>query len=102
MKIFNKAMIAACLFTAAHAASATPFKITDADLDIGSGYGYDVCESVPFVPGNCFGKLDVRFDEDFSTQTFNLVNVGDFHTFKVADVKFKEDDLYKLLSLIHI
>ena len=56
MKLFNRTVLAACLFTAAGAASATAFSVTNAIFTPGSGYGVDASEAT-----NLATLLDVKF-----------------------------------------
>jgi len=86
MKLFNRAVLAACMFTAAGAASATAFSVTNATFTPGSGYGVDATEAT-----NVASLLDVRFSSaGFATQGFNLTTVGSFYEFVVGTVNFAE------------
>ena len=88
MKIFNRAVFAACMLTAAGAASATAFSVTNATFTPGSGYGDDVSEAT-----NVATLLDVKFSSaGFLTQGFNLTTVGTFYEFVVGTVNFAESN----------
>lgn len=88
MKLFNRAVLAACMFTAAGAASATAFSVTDATFTPGSGYGVDASEAT-----NVATLLDVKFSNaGFATQGFNLTTVGSFYEFVVGTVNFAESN----------
>lgn len=88
MKLFNRAVLAACMFTAAGAASATAFSVTDATFTPGSGYGVDASEAT-----NVATLLDVRFSSaGFLTQGFNLNTVGSFYEFVIGTVNFAESN----------
>jgi hypothetical protein len=89
MKHLSSAILAACLFTAAGAASATAFSVTGAVLTPGAGYGIDSSEQQN--ANNTPTLLDVRFSTaGFGTQNFNLITVGDFYSFNVGTVSFQE------------
>lgn len=86
MKVFNRAVLAACMFTAVGTASATAFSVTDAAFTAGSGYGIDAAETVATAT-----LLDVRFlTAGFALQNFTLTTVGDFYDFTVGSVNFQE------------
>jgi len=86
MKLLHRAVLAACMFTAAGAASATAFSVTSATFTPGSGYGVDASEAT-----NVATLLDVQFSNSgFATQGFNLTTVGSFYEFLVGSVTFAE------------
>ena len=88
MKLFNRAVLAACLFTAAGAASATAFSVTNAAFTPGSGYGIDASEAT-----NLATLLDVRFSTaGFAAQAFDLTTVGAFSEFIIGSVNFAESN----------
>jgi hypothetical protein len=88
MKTFKSAILAACLFTVAGAASATAFSVTNAAFTIGSGYGQDASEAT-----NVATLLDVRFGTgNFAAPAFNLTATGDFYEFIVGTVSFQESN----------
>lgn len=87
MKNFPKlisAAGAALLFSLSTAAVATPFQITAAAFEPGSGYGIDANE-------NSETLLDVRFSTSvFAPQTFALNAVDQSYTFNFGTVNFQE------------
>jgi hypothetical protein len=88
MKLFNRAVLAACLCTAAGAASATAFSVTNAIFTPGSGYGVEASEAT-----NVATLLNVKFSNaGFATQGFNLTSVGSFYEFFVGTVNFAESN----------
>lgn len=88
MKILKCISLAACLFTAAGAASATTFTTTTATFGIGTGYGIDASEAT-----NVATLLDVRFSNgNFAAPSFALNTVGDFYDFVVGTVSFQESN----------
>lgn len=89
MKFFNRAILAACMFTAAGTASATAFSVTSATFTPGSGYGVDATEAT-----NVATLLDVKFSNaNFTTQSFNLTTVGSYVEFLIGTVNFAESNM---------
>lgn len=71
---------------ASSAVMATPFEITKTEFKPGSGYGQDARENAnnnPTLLGAIFTVTDL-------TETFNLVNAGDFYDFTFGTVTFNE------------
>jgi len=88
MKSLKNAVLAACLFAAAGAASATTFSVTSASFTPGSGYGVDASEAT-----NVATLLNVQFSNaGFSTQGFNLTTAGAFYEFAVGSVNLLESN----------
>jgi hypothetical protein len=88
MKLINRSIVAACLFAAAGAASATTFSVTNAVMTPGSGYGIDVSENT-----NVATLLDVRFlKTGFAAQSFDLATIGAFKDFVVGTVNLLESN----------
>lgn len=84
MKLFNRAVLAACLLTAAGAASATAFSVTSAVFTPGTGYGADSNETGGSLLGVVFANTR------FNKPAFNLSTVGAFQDFTVGTVNFNE------------
>jgi len=84
MKLFNRAVLAACLFTAAGAASATAFSVTNAVFTPGSGYGSDSSETGGTLLGVVFAS------NVFSNMSFDLSTVGSTKEFIIGTVNFNE------------
>ena len=86
MKLLNRAALAACLFAAAGAASATAFSVTNAVFTPGSGYGVDTNNESG--GGTLLGV--VFANTGFSKPGFDLSTVGAFKDFTVGTVNFNE------------
>jgi hypothetical protein len=84
MNVFHRAALAACLFTAAGAASATAFSVTNAVFTPGSGYGADISETGGTLLGVVFANTG------FIKPGFDLSTVGAFQDFTVGTVNFNE------------
>lgn len=89
MKNLKRTILAACLFAAAGAASATAFSVTNAAFtNVGSGYGIDASEN-----SGTATLLDIRFtNTGFTAPNFNLTTVGQFFEFIVGTVSFQESN----------
>jgi hypothetical protein len=82
-------LVAAGLIAAAPTVVAAPisFAITNTSITPGSGYGVDTGNN----PENGGTLLDVVFSTlAFTTQEFPLSAVGDWHSFQVGTVRFRE------------
>jgi len=88
MKLINRSILAACLFAAAGAASATAFSVTDAVFKQGSGYGVDATEN-----SSTATLLDVLFlNSNFKASGSTLTAVGSYFDFVVGSVNFRESN----------
>jgi len=95
MKLFSlKAVFVSALATLSIAsgnASAIPFSVTSASFTPGAGYGIDVNSSGSPVENANSTLLDVRFSTlAFVTQNFELNSVGEFKTFNIGTIDFRE------------